>query len=127
MSTVGQCIFCTLEKSRIIDETEFYYVIRDAFPVSELHTLVIPKRHSETYFDLSEDELSALPDILKRHRDLILREDRNVTGFNIGINVGEDAGQTIFHCHIHLIPRRKGDIENPKGGVRGVIPNKRIY
>ena len=124
---MGQCIFCTLEKSRIIDETEFYYVIRDAFPVSELHTLVIPKRHSETYFDLSEDELSALPDILKRHRDIILREDSNVTGFNIGINVGEDAGQTIFHCHIHLIPRRKGDIENPKGGVRGVIPNKRIY
>jgi ATP adenylyltransferase len=127
MRTVGQCIFCTLEKSRIIDETEFYYVIRDAFPVSELHTLVIPKRHSETYFDLSEDELSALPDILKCHRDLILREDRNVTGFNIGINVGEDAGQTIFHCHIHLIPRRKGDLENPRGGVRGVIPNKRIY
>ena len=124
---MGQCIFCTLEKSRIIDETDFYYVIRDAFPVTGLHTLVIPKRHSETYFDLSEDELSALPDILKRHRDLILREDRNVTGINIGINVGEDAGQTIFHCHIHLIPRRKGDIENPKGGVRGVIPNKRIY
>ena len=124
---MGQCIFCTLEKSRIFDETEFYYVIRDAFPVSELHTLVIPKRHSETYFDLSKDELSDLPEILKRHRDLILREDRNVTGFNIGINVGEDAGQTIFHCHIHLIPRRKGDLENPRGGVRGVIPNKRIY
>ena len=65
--------------------------------------------------------------MLQRHKDLITKKDNTVTGFNIGMNNGEDAGQTVFHCHVHLIPRRKGDIKNPRGGVRGIIPNKKDY
>ena len=65
--------------------------------------------------------------MLQKHKDLIIKKDKTVTGFNIGMNNGEDAGQTVFHCHVHLIPRRKGDIKNPRGGVRGVIPSKQKY
>ena len=121
------CIFCKIGDERIIEETTSYVVVRDLFPVSKLHTLIIPKRHAETYFDLNDAELDEIPEILNRQRDAILGKDHTVTGFNIGINSGEDAGQTVMHCHIHLIPRRKGDMENPRGGVRGVIPDKRIY
>ena len=79
------------------------------------------------YFDLNENELNDLNKILKNQRQSLLDLDKEITGFNVGINVGKDAGQTIMHCHIHLIPRRKGDIENPRGGVRGVIPSKQKY
>ena len=102
-------------------------VIRDLFPVTDLHTLIIPKRHAETYFDLSDVELDEMQGVLRRQREVILEQDEMVTGFNIGINSGEDAGQTVFHCHIHLIPRRKGDVPEPRGGVRGVIPGKQRY
>tara|TARA_B110000008_G_scaffold240640_1_gene248113 strand:+ start:1138 stop:1416 length:279 start_codon:yes stop_codon:yes gene_type:complete len=92
-----------------------------------LHTLIIPKRHAETYFDLDEDETGELSKVLKIERQKILEMDDTVKAFNIGINAGEESGQTIFHCHIHLIPRRKGDVKDPRGGVRGVIPNKQKY
>ena len=121
------CIFCNMESSRKIDEDDLFYVIRDGFPVTSLHTLIIPNRHVETYFELTEAEVLSLNTMIIKHKKLIEQEDSSVTGFNIGMNCGEDAGQTVFHCHVHLIPRRKGDMEEPKGGVRGVIPDKRTY
>jgi len=121
------CLFCEIQKERIIYEDDLFYVIRDGFPVTDLHTLVIPKRHVETYFDLYQPELNSCNRIIKKLKHQIEKDDVSVKGFNIGMNNGELAGQTIFHCHIHLIPRREGDVENPRGGVRGVIPNKQEY
>lgn len=121
------CIFCNMESSRKIDENDLFYVIRDGFPVTSLHTLIIPKRHVETYFGLTEAEVLSMNIMINKHKELIEKEDTTVSGFNIGMNCGEDAGQTVFHCHVHLIPRRKGDMNEPKGGVRGVIPNKRTH
>lgn len=95
--------------------------------MTELHSLVIPKRNVESYFELGSAEINACNRLLCEVKKQIESSDTTVTGFNIGINNGESAGQTIFHCHIHLIPRRDGDIENPRGGVRGVIPSKMIY
>jgi len=103
------------------------YVVRDAYPVTPHHTLIIAKRHVWTYFELYQPELNAVNYLLREMREEILREDETVTGFNVGMNNGESAGQTVQHCHVHLIPRRQGDIDNPCGGVRGVIPDKRIY
>ena len=125
--TQNKCLFCNILKERIISENEYAFAIRDNFPVTELHTLVIPKRHVEDYFDLTKDELLACDSLLHSIRDEILINDENVEGFNIGMNSGLVAGQSIFHCHIHLIPRRHGDVDNPKGGVRHVIPEKGNY
>lgn len=121
------CIFCNLPKSRVIDEDDFIMVVKDNYPVTKHHTLFIPKRHVEDYFGLFQPELNSLNKFITLYKEKIMSKDKLVTGFNIGMNNGEDAGQTIFHCHIHLIPRRKGDIKNPRGGVRGVIPNKKDY
>ena len=121
------CIFCNMESSRKIDENDLFYVIRDGFPVTSLHTLIIPKRHVETYFGLTEAEVLSMNILINKHKELIEKEDTTVSGFNIGMNCGEDAGQTVFHCHVYLIPRRKGDMDEPKGGVSGVIPDKRTY
>ena len=121
------CVFCNIEDSSKIYEDEFFFIIRDGFPVTDLHTLFITQRCIDSYFDLTDNELNRLQKLIKEQKDLILKEDSNVTGFNIGINVGIDAGQTVMHTHIHLIPRRKGDMENPRGGVRGVIPEKQSY
>ena len=99
----------------------------DSFPVTKLHTLIIPHRHVSNFFDLNTNELDDLSKILKDQRKNLLELDKNITAFNVGVNAGADAGQSIMHCHIHLIPRRKGDIENPRGGVRGVIPSKQKY
>ena len=121
------CLFCNLPKKRIIDEDEFMFVIKDGFPVTQHHTLIIPKRHVADYFGLHQPELNSLNTLLQKHKDLNTKKDKTVTGFNIGTNNGEDAGQTVFHCHVHLIPRRKGDIKNPRGGVRGLIPEKKDY
>ena len=116
-----------MESSRKIDEDDWFYVIRDGFPVTSLHTLIIPNRHVETYFELTEHEVLALNSMINKHKQLIEEEDPTVSGFNIGMNCGEDAGQTVFHCHIHLIPRRKGDVDEPRGGVRHLIPGKGTY
>ena len=121
------CIFCQLKKDRVIEDTKYYHVIHDLFPVSHLHTLIIPKRHISSYFDLNPPELEELSTILIRQKNILLEQDTSITGFNIGINIGEDAGQTIFHCHVHLIPRRKGDVKDPRGGIRGVIPKMQKY
>ena len=121
------CIFCNIDQSRIVRETKYSIVIRDLFPVSHLHSLLIPKRHVEEYFDLTTEEHLDLFEVLKVEKNSINKEDPTVTGFNIGMNCGKDAGQTIFHCHIHLIPRRSGDTSEPRGGVRGVIAGKQNY
>ena len=124
---MSDCIFCNIDQSRIIDSDKYFNVILDIYPVTELHTLIIPRRHVSSYFELTEQEQSSLFTLLKKHKDKLQKIDSTITGFNMGINDGEDAGQTIFHCHIHLIPRRKGDVENARGGVRGVIPEKQSY
>jgi ATP adenylyltransferase len=120
------CIFCEHDRP-VITENKLAYAIRDGFPVTELHTLVIPKRHVADYFDLHQPELNAINQLVQELRASIESEDSKVEGFNVGVNSGVVAGQTVMHCHVHLIPRRKGDLEEPRGGVRGVIPNKRFY
>jgi len=122
-----ECLFCSINDGRVIAQNEFAFAIKDGFPVTASHTLVIPKRHAETYFDLGADELLACDELLRSLADKIKKEDLTVEGFNIGINAGAAAGQTIFHCHIHLIPRRNGDVDNPRGGVRHLIPGKGYY
>ena len=121
------CLFCTISSDRIVAENELAYAIADGFPVTPLHSLIIPKRHVADYFGLTAEELLACDDLLKSLKRTISNQDPSVEGFNIGMNAGEVAGQTIFHCHIHLIPRRKGDVENPKGGVRHLMPGKGFY
>ncbi len=116
-----------MEENRIIAENDLAYVVYDGFPVTEYHSLIIPKRHAVTYFDLSSQEREACHQLLVESKAHILGEDTTVNGFNIGMNSGESAGQTVLHCHIHLIPRRTGDTANPRGGVRGVIPDKAVY
>jgi ATP adenylyltransferase len=108
-------------------ENELAYAIKDAYPVTPSHCLVVLKRHTPNYFDLYRSELTACDLLLKDLKAKIQKEDDSVSGFNIGMNSGEDAGQTIFHCHLHLIPRRKGDVEEPRGGVRHMIPGKGKY
>ena len=121
------CIFCEMPSERVIAENELAYAILDAFPVTEGHTLIIPKRHVSDFFSLYQPERNAMQRLLEEQRQNILNADSTVTGFNIGNNVGEDAGQTVMHCHTHLIPRRRGDVEEPRGGVRGVIAEKQKY
>lgn len=121
------CLFCSLPRDRVVIENERAFAIRDGFPVTDLHSLVIPKRHVREYFDLTPDELLDCDALLRELREAIMKSDSNVEGFNIGINAGAAAGQTIFHCHIHLIPRRMGDVENARGGVRHIIPGKGFY
>jgi ATP adenylyltransferase len=121
------CLFCSIPRDRIIAENQLAIAISDGFPVTELHSLIIPKRHVADYFGLTKDELLACDELLKVIREKILDSDSQVEGFNIGLNCGLVAGQTIFHCHTHLIPRRKGDVENPRGGVRHLIPGKGNY
>ena len=121
------CIFCELQADRVIASNPLALAIRDNYPVTQLHTLVIPKRHAATFFDLFEPERRAINQLLDEVRIDILDKDASVSGFNIGMNSGETAGQTIDHAHVHLIPRRQGDVQDPRGGVRGVIPGKAVY
>lgn len=121
------CPFCRIDKALIKAVEGTVYAIEDASPVSARHMLVIPVRHCETYFEMTDEERKDAADLIDRLRREILEQDPSVTGFNIGANCGHDAGQTVFHTHIHLIPRRRGDTPRPRGGVRGVIPDKMNY
>ena len=121
------CIFCNLEASRIEGENKLFLVIKDLYPVTEGHTLIIPKRHVPSFFELTSEEQASFLEMLHAQKQKLASMDETITGFNVGINDGKDAGQTVMHCHIHLIPRRNGDMENPRGGVRGVIPEKQSY
>ncbi len=119
------CPFCNLEREKIL-ESELSFAIYDGFPVNEGHALIIPKRHTAIYFDLTNDEQTDCFKLLNEIK-AIVQEKYNPPGFNVGININEAAGQTVPHVHIHLIPRYHGDVEEPRGGVRGVIPEKRNY
>ena len=121
------CLFCDSKKSGIAHENDLAYASYDSYPVSDHHCLIIPKRHIKDYFDMTNDELIACNDLIQIVKNEILSRDVNIKGFNIGTNAGKIAGQSIMHCHIHLIPRREGDVDNPQGGVRSVIPNKQHY
>ena len=125
--TDEDCLFCNIPPVRIVLENELAYAVRDGYPVTEMHSLIIPKRHIQDYFDLTKEELIACDQLIRSLKDEISNSDNSVNGFNIGINSGETAGQTIFHCHIHLIPRRTGDVDNPRGGVRNIIPGMGNY
>ena len=121
------CIFCNIKEDEIIFSNELAISSFDSYPVSKHHVLIFPKRHVKDYFELNNDELLACNKLIKLLKDFILKKDITVKGFNIGSNAGKISGQSVMHCHIHLIPRRKGDVKNPQGGVRGVIPSKQHY
>ena len=121
------CLFCVINKKEIVDENELAYASFDSYPVSKQHCLIVPKRHIKDYFKLTEDEIIACNKLIKNIKNKIENNDKSVKGFNIGINSGKVAGQSIMHCHIHLIPRREGDVDNPQGGVRAVIPKNQHY
>ncbi len=121
------CLFCNIKESGLAYENELAYASYDSYPVSKHHCLIIPKRHIKDYFDLSNEELLACNDLIEVIKNEILNKDKTVKGFNLGTNIGEVSGQSILHCHLHLIPRRAGDVENPQGGVRSVISNKQHY
>ena len=125
-----ECLFCnieeTIEKERIIYQDSTWIAFYDKYPVSKGHVLLVPKRHAETFFDINEveyDSLGLVIDVIKTILDNRFHPD----GYNIGVNCGEVAGQTVMHCHIHIIPRYEGDMVDPRGGVRGVIPEKQKY
>lgn len=121
------CPFCLVEQGReIIASTSLSLAFFDGFPVSPGHALIIPRRHVASFFDLSEEERQDLLSLLDRVK-CIVDEKYHPDGYNIGVNVGAAAGQSVFHVHMHLIPRYVGDVQNPKGGVRGVIPAKQKY
>jgi ATP adenylyltransferase len=121
------CPFCNPPTERVTFEEPLAFALRDAYPATPLHSLVIPRRHVADYFSLTTEELLACDYLLRQLREALTTEDHTIEGFNIGVNVGAVAGQTVFHCHFHLIPRRPGDVENPRGGVRHVIPGKGAY
>lgn len=122
-----ECIFCNLDPNReIIAQNDLALAFFDAFPVNPGHALIIPKRHVADYFDLTADEVAAVQALLREVK-AIVEKRFNPDGYNIGVNVNAAAGQSVFHVHMHLIPRYKGDVENPKGGVRGVISSKQKY
>ena len=126
---VDDCILCELHPDRfeIVDENELALTLRDSYPVTEGHCLIIPRRHAETWFDMNEAEVVATGRLAHRARERLQREDPSVTGFNLGANCWKSAGQSVFHAHIHLIPRRDGDQEDPQGGVRKIFPEKAKY
>jgi diadenosine tetraphosphate (Ap4A) HIT family hydrolase len=120
------CPFCSLPRDRILHKRETAFAIRDGFPVSSGHTLIIPRRHVGSFFEVTDAERADLMSLLAAARDDLDREFRPA-GYNIGINDGAAAGQTVPHLHIHLIPRYVGDRDDPRGGVRWVLPDKAAY
>ncbi len=123
----SECPFCKVTKDRIVKENNLGFIIYDKFPVTDLHSLVIPKRHYSDYFDTTQAELNAINLLLLSAKKHLSGIDRSIKGFNIGINSGMVAGQTVPHCHTHLIPRRDNDVGDPRGGVRHVIPGMGYY
>jgi len=121
------CLFCNINESGLAEVNDLAYASYDTFPVTDMHCLIIPKRHVKDYFDLTDEEIIACNMLIKNIKKEIEFKDPKVKGFNIGTNAGKISGQSILHCHIHLIPRREGDVENPQGGVRSVIPSKQHY
>ena len=128
IDTIEDCIFCDQSfRNRIFADYVTVFAVKDKYPVTEGHTLIIPYRHCSDYFKMTITEKQHVDELISQIKMNITSEDESVVGFNIGMNSGESAGQTVMHSHIHLIPRRKGDTPNPRGGVRGVIPDKMDY
>ena len=129
----NSCPFCSIDAARVLESTHYWQVIYDQFPLSDSHALIIPKRHVSSIFDLSRDEAAEMHEILSTARFTILKSAKTSDclvepdGFNIGVNDGAAAGQTIEHLHIHLIPRYFGDSTDPRGGVRWIFPDKAKY
>ncbi len=123
-----ECVFCQLrQQDRFVAEYGQMFAVLDKFPVTKGHHLVISKRHVLDWFSLSFEERRDADSLLSELKRQILQDDPTVTGFNIGTNCGASAGQTVMHAHFHLIPRREGDVPDPRGGVRGCIPGKMDY
>ena len=124
-----KCFFCdiqTQKDDKRIAENQYFFARYDDFPISDGHCEIIPKEHIESFFDLASDQVQSLYDLIKDVKEII--DDRfKPDGYNVGINEGECAGRTQHHLHVHLIPRCNGDVENPRGGVRNVIPQKADY
>ena len=126
MNDLLRCAFCEDIEDRVVIENSLAIAFWDKSPVSKGHCLIIPKRHIKDYFSSTRDEKMAILDLLDEMK-ILIDERYMPEGYNIGINCGEYSGQTIMHLHIHLIPRYKGDVIDPRGGVRGVIPGKQNY
>jgi len=120
------CPFCTIATDKIVDQNTHTFTVRDTLPISPGHTLIIPKRHIASIFEATKDEVVALLNALQQARTQLLKES-SPDGFNIGINDGLAAGQTILHLHIHVIPRYTGDMRDPRGGIRWIFPDKAVY
>jgi diadenosine tetraphosphate (Ap4A) HIT family hydrolase len=120
------CPFCAVERSQILIEHPLAYAKRDGFPISAGHTLIIPRRHTVSFFDTTDEERVAMLELLNEAKLLLDREHRP-DGYNIGINDGQAAGQTVMHLHIHLVPRYRGDKADPRGGIRALFPEKTAY
>ena len=126
---VEGCLFCELPEDKfvVLDENELCMTLGDSYPVTEGHCLIIPRRHVETYFDMNSEEIEAATRLMHGARARLQAKDASISGFNLGTNSGKSAGQSVFHAHIHFIPRRDGDQENPQGGVRKIFPEKARY
>ena len=121
------CPFCEVAAERIVAEDGPCVALRDKYPVSRGHILIVPRRHVASFREMTPDEWAAVHRLARTLAAAMQAEDPAVQGFNLGINDGRPAGQTVFHVHVHLIPRRSGDVKQPEGGVRGVIPGKASY
>ncbi|MDA3792724.1 MAG: HIT family protein [Elusimicrobia bacterium] len=122
------CVFCNIKKTKkFIIENKWAFAVKDSYPVTKGHTLIISKRHESDFFNLPEEEKTEALKLVVKMKERLLLKDANIDGFNIGINIGRASGQTVPHVHIHIIPRRRGDCKDPTGGVRGVIPEKQAY
>ncbi len=126
MDKVNTCTYCALSPARVFDETALSLAFKDVFPVSPGHTLIIPKRHVESYFDLTNQEREDMTALMMRVKSK-LKDELQPNGFNIGINEGFAAGQTVSHINMHLIPRFKGDVSEPRGGIRWIFPDKAVF
>ena len=126
MGKSRECPFCNIDPSAVILKNELCFAIFDKYPVNPGHVLVIPYRHVADYFELTKEEKIAAVELIDEVKKFLDREF-SPDGYNVGVNVGKWAGQTVMHVHIHVIPRYRGDVEDPTGGVRGVIPQRRNY
>ena len=122
-----ECLFCRPKKREILDSNEWAMVLTDTYPVVEGHCLITPRRHAPTLFDLNPDEVTAIHSLVQSARSILMAGDPSISGFNLGTNAGRSAGQSVFHCHFHLFPRRDGDQDDPRGGVRRIFSEKAIY
>jgi diadenosine tetraphosphate (Ap4A) HIT family hydrolase len=124
---MNKCIFCNVDRRRILLEDDFCVVIADAFPVSDGHRLIIPRRHVSSFRKLNNNEWLSMLQLARQTANEMKKNDTSVTGFNFGFNDGAAAGQTVFHVHGHLIPRRNHDVPQPQGGIRWIFPDKACY